>query len=213
MPTSTTGREAIGPSGPLPPPPRPRGAVDTLPAQGGFTLLELLIALSLGALLLGAAYASFHAAMSGRERAQQASKPLSLARYVFTSFSRDVRRLHETCADKDFSCQDGNCLFPILDANGEKIWVRYRFDKGALRREQFTAGEKAPKANSPTATTLVAEDLSLVVFHTERTAWKKDKLHPKLVKIDLYFEAEAGHREHFTHAVYLETTPYDATTD
>ncbi|MHC1711290.1 MAG: prepilin-type N-terminal cleavage/methylation domain-containing protein [Solidesulfovibrio sp.] len=213
MPTSTTGREGTGPTGPLPDPPRPRGVVGTLSTQGGFTLLELLIALTLGALLLSAAYASFHAAMAGRERAQRTSQSLSLAKYVFATFSRDVRRLHEECADEDFSCQDGKCLFPILDANGEKIWVRYRFANGELRREQFAANEKAPGAGPPVATTVVAGKLSRVVFQTQKTAWKKDALFPRLITIDLNFEPEAGRRERFTHAVYVETTPRGAATD
>ncbi|EHJ47066.1 hypothetical protein DFW101_1055 [Solidesulfovibrio carbinoliphilus subsp. oakridgensis] len=209
MPTSRTGR---GHQRHAPVPEEGQGYGPD-PSQSGFTLLELTIALTLGALLLSAAYASFHAAMAGRDRTQRALEPLMRARYVFASLSRDLLRLHEECTDKDFACEEHSCLFPILDPHGEKIFIRYAFIDGELRRERFAPGERAPDAAAPAATSVVAGNLSQVMFYTHKALLTKDKWFPRLVDLDLDFGRGTQRQERYSHAVYLETTPHDATSN
>ncbi|WP_163351930.1 prepilin-type N-terminal cleavage/methylation domain-containing protein [Desulfovibrio sp. JC010] len=104
--------------------------------EGGFTLLELLVAITIGSVVLTAVYSIFVTATKVEQRAQAVLTPMRSASYAFSMLGRDVRNLDPLCRNSDIVCHDSKCQFPILDKKGKRIWVRYVLEENILWREE-----------------------------------------------------------------------------
>lgn len=80
----------------------------------GFTLLELLLALSIGSIVATAVYGTFHTAIKAKTRAEAAIKPLRTARYFFSAIKTDLQHIPANTKSADLDCKAQRCTFPIF---------------------------------------------------------------------------------------------------
>lgn len=102
--------------------------------QGGFTLLELLIAALVGGLVMTAVYSVFSTAVRTEQSTRRVLEPLRSARYAFTVLDRDVRNMDPQCLPQDIRCKDESCTFPVLDRSGKRHWVEFTARNGQLEK-------------------------------------------------------------------------------
>ncbi|MFW5501419.1 MULTISPECIES: PilW family protein [unclassified Maridesulfovibrio] len=122
---------------------------DPIADQGGFTLLELLVAITIGSVVLTAVYSIFVTATRVERGAQAVLSPMRSAAYAFSMLGRDVRNLDPLCSASDISCQDSKCQFPVLDEKGKRIWVRYVLKESTLWREERKDKKGKPEKGKP----------------------------------------------------------------
>ncbi|GKT27784.1 prepilin-type N-terminal cleavage/methylation domain-containing protein, partial [Aduncisulcus paluster] len=82
---------------------------DPIADQSGFTLLGLLVAITIGSVVLTAVYSIFVTATRVERGAQAVLSPMRSAAYAFSMLGRDVRNLDPLCSASDISCQDSKC--------------------------------------------------------------------------------------------------------
>jgi prepilin-type N-terminal cleavage/methylation domain-containing protein len=100
----------------------------------GFTLLELLVAITVGSIVITAVYAVFTTALRTQRKAQQVFGPMRSARYAFEALADDVRNLDPFSKPADVQCSGKTCQFPILTPLGARLWVQYTGQDGRLVR-------------------------------------------------------------------------------
>ncbi len=120
--------------------------------EGGFTLLELLVAITIGSVVLTAVYSIFVTATKVEQRAQTVLTPMRAASYAFNMLGRDVRNLDPQCKTSDIHCHSDTCQFPIVDKKGKRIWVRY-----VLKEDVFWREERKDKKGKPEKDKLISK--------------------------------------------------------
>ncbi len=83
----------------------------------GFTLLELLMAISIGSIVVTAVYGTFHTAIKAKTRAEETMAPLRSARYFFSAMKENLQLLREDAHVDNLDCETDHCSFPIRDDN------------------------------------------------------------------------------------------------
>ena len=89
----------------------------SLIGRHGFTLLELLMALSIGSIVLTAVYGTFHTAIKAKTRAEAAMTPLRTARYFFCALKTDIQHIPVNTKAASLDCKKDRCAFPIYKEN------------------------------------------------------------------------------------------------
>ncbi len=83
----------------------------------GFTLLELLLALSIGSIVVAAVYGTFHTAIKAKTRAEDVMTPLRSARYFFSAIKSDLQRIRADAHVVNLECAGETCGIPIRSGN------------------------------------------------------------------------------------------------
>lgn len=188
--------------------------------EGGFTLLELLVAITIGSVVLTAVYSIFVTATKVEQRAQEVLSPMRSASYAFSMLGRDVRNLDPQCRDSDIVCNDGKCQFPIIDQKGERIWVRYVLKDDILWREQRKDKKGKPEKGKP----LSKMELCSGVVETRFKLTKRghgggvtgelntsSESGPGMIGMVLDFKEGPSRRDVFRSQILLEVTPQKKT--
>jgi len=174
--------------------------------QTGFTLLEVLMAITVSMIVVTASYTVFHTAMSARRKSLAAIAPLKEARFAFATLARDLRALHPDVKPEDVVCRERLCRFPILDARGERQWIRYRLQKDALLREIFDPQLKSGATSVDPPHIVAADQLEDASFgaNQPKTAPGVSAL-PRSIDLKLVFRGPAAAT--YNYKVLLETQP------
>lgn len=175
-------------------------------SQTGFTLLEVLLAVTVSSIVVTAAYAVFHTAMTARRTSLEAVAPLKQARFAFATLARDLRALHPDCQPKDLDCRGQLCRFPILDAHGERQWIRYRLQDGDLLREEYDPQPQAGAAAAEYGRVVAAARLADVNFGVNLPKTGPGaRVLPRTIDLSLTFHGAATPIYNYT--VLLEMQP------
>ena len=171
--------------------------------RGGFTLLELLIALSIGSIVVAAVYGAFHTAIKAKERTDAALSPLRNARYVFAALTADARSLYGGSQAGDIVCAEEDCRFP-LRRKGAKLFHAHYFvnRKRQFIRETFwkeMAGNAAPEHLEQR---ILCDDVNKVFFVLEQ----KSSPPGAMIKLSLELENKPE-PVRYENGVLLETPP------
>ncbi|WP_419781841.1 PilW family protein [Maridesulfovibrio sp.] len=184
---------------------------------GGFTLLELLVAITIGSVVLTAVYSIFVTATKVEIKAQAVLSPMRSASYVFSMLGRDVRNLDPQCRDSDVTCQDGKCQFPIVDKKGERIWVRYVLEDATLWREERKDKKGKPEKGKPLSKMELCSELVEVRFRLTARGHgggvtgelnTATGAGPGMIGLVLDFKEGPSRREVFRSQILLEVTPH-----
>lgn len=126
--------------------------------------MELLVALSIGGIVLACVYMTFHEALRTQARSKDILNTLQWARYTFKHFAGDVRNARPGIAG-EIECGGKTCRIPLSGKHGEQIWVQYRFDgQGRLVRELFKGKKTRGTGSRLLSSITVAERLSSADF-------------------------------------------------
>lgn len=165
----------------------------------GFTLLELVVAMTIGSIIMTAVYGTFNTAMKARTRSIKILTPLREARFVCDLFRKDANNFHPLGEIKDLVCSPGSCSFPIRTDNGKKNLVRYELNvAGELTRQVET--DSAPQRM------LLSRNVETAEFSPKFKTDKKHSSMAMLVTLVLTFNHESK-KENFSHNVFFELGP------
>ena len=184
--------------------------------ESGFTLLELLVAITIGSVVLTAVYSIFVTATKVEQKAQAVLSPMRSAAYTFSMLGRDVRNLDPSCRAGDILCRDSKCRFPVVDEKGQRIWVRYELKGGTFWREERKDKNGKPKKGKPLSKLELCSGVVEVRFKlTERghgggvtgelnTATETG---PGMIGLVLDFKEGHSRRDVYRSQILLEVTP------
>ncbi|WP_320006594.1 prepilin-type N-terminal cleavage/methylation domain-containing protein [Maridesulfovibrio sp.] len=184
---------------------------------GGFTLLELLVAITIGSVVLTAVYSIFVTATKVETKAQAVLSPMRSAAYVFSMLGRDVRNLDPQCQDSDITCHEGKCQFPIVNKKGERIWVRYVLEERTLWREERADKKGKPEKGKPLSKMELCSELVESRFRLTARGHgggvtgelnAANESGPGMIGLVLDFREGPSRREVFRSQVLLEVTPH-----
>ena len=184
--------------------------------EGGFTLLELLVAITIGSVVLTAVYSIFVTATKVEQRAQAVLSPMRSASYVFSMLGRDVRNLDPQCRVTDIHCHSEKCQFPIVDKKGKRIWVRYVLKEDVLWREERMDKKGKPEKGKPLANLELCSGVVEIRFKlTQRgdgggvTGELKaaNESGPGMIGLVMDFKEGPSRRDIFRSQILLEVTP------
>ncbi len=165
----------------------------------GFTLLELVVAMTIGSIIMTAVYGTFNTAMKARTRSEKIFKPLREARFVCDLFRKDANNFHPLGQIKDLVISPGTCSFPIRSGNGKKMLVRYELNAaGELTRQVET--------DSTSQKMLLSRNVEIAEFSPKFKTGKKDIGMTMLVTLLLTFNHEFE-TETFSYNVFFELGP------
>lgn len=177
-------------------------------AVRGFTLLELLIALSISGMILVAVYGAFAAAnRATRTLDASESRRLNLS-YACRMLQRDLRSAVPPPAGEEGDNLWGvtECRFKSLAGDGTKGVVCYRLAEGKLER-LYKPAAQGGKAAAPERKDAVAGGVTKVAFNYFTEGNWKDSLRPKqwpaAVAAELTF-GEGAEASTFRQVVRLE---------
>ncbi|WP_319777159.1 prepilin-type N-terminal cleavage/methylation domain-containing protein [Maridesulfovibrio sp.] len=182
----------------------------------GFTLLELLVAITIGSVVLTAVYSIFVTATKVERKAQAVLSPMRSAAYAFSMLGRDVRNLDPLCRNSDISCHTNSCRFPIVDEKGKRVWVLYILKENILWREQRKDKNGKPEKGKPfskmelcsgvveTRFSLTARGHGGGVTGELNTATKSG---PGMIGLVLDFKEGVSRRDIYRSQILLEVTP------
>jgi prepilin-type N-terminal cleavage/methylation domain-containing protein len=115
-----------------------------LTAAVGFTLIELMIALTLGVIVLSAVHAAFSTAMDSQRRGSRVATELQAWRYFSMRLQRDLKNLIVTDKQSLNGDEETLRLRSEVPENGAD-WVQYRYIQtpsgGQIRRAVGAAGQ------------------------------------------------------------------------
>mgnify|MGYP006274202565 CR=1 FL=1 len=182
---------------------------------GGYTLLELMVAVTVGAVVMTAVYSVFSTAIRSERSANNALTPLRSARYAFAVLARDARNLDPLCLPTEIQCGESSCLFPVADGAGRRKWVEYEEKEGRLVKTTWTDSGEGPDRKDPLAVLIVCRELSKAVFRSTKrgkTLLSEDSMDkrnvlPGMLGLRLHFGPEASPRTTYRSSVFLEISP------
>ncbi len=173
-------------------------------SKNGFTLLELIVAMSIGAMMLTCVYFVFHTSLKAHNRASQAMDALQWARYAFSRFTEDVRNIRHD--DKQApGCVGNECVLPVYDKIIGQAWVQYvREQEGTLVRKVVHADRQKPDFSASDAfITIIGEQVKKVTFGSE-TGSKSRVGKPTLLSMALDMGSTPDKTKHFEKKVVVE---------
>ncbi|TIH18114.1 prepilin-type N-terminal cleavage/methylation domain-containing protein [Marinifilum sp. JC120] len=184
--------------------------------EGGFTLLELLVAITVGAVVLTAVYSIFVTATRVEKGAQAMLTPMRSASYAFSMLGRDVRNLDPLCAVSDIICKKTKCQFPILDEKGKRIWVQYVLKENRLWREQRKDKKGKPEKGKPLSKMELCSGVVEIRFKLTNRGHgggatgdlnTASKVGPGMIGLVLDFKEGPSRRAIYRSQILLEVTP------
>jgi len=182
----------------------------------GFTLLELLVAMTVGAVVLTAVYSIFVTATRVEKGAQAILTPMRSASYAFSMLGRDVRNLDPLSPASNILCNAGKCRFPVVDKKGKRIWVQYILKDKILWREEREDKNGKPKKGKPRSKMELCNGVVEARFKlTPRGRGTKlsgdstvaSKPGPGMIGLVLDFKEGPSRRDVFRSRILLEVTP------
>ncbi|MGE4557982.1 MAG: PilW family protein [Desulfovibrionaceae bacterium] len=180
----------------------------------GFTLLELLVAITVGSIVITAVYAVFSTALRTQRKAQQTIGPMRSARYAFERLANDARNLDPFCRPADVECAGETCRFPILDAQGARLWVQYAGQDGRLVRKLANNTADAADAQHPGQIDFLCSNVARASFSLKSKqglavarSTPKGAAAPDAIGLKLVFGKGTQPRAVFDTLVMLEVTP------
>lgn len=190
MPTSPTGRAA------------------------GFTLLELLVALSISSLIMMTAYGTFATATRASRRVDAHARVMQNARHAFASIGSDVLNAQAPTLDSPRCSQwaGDRLVFAALDREGKRGVVSYAEKDDRLYRTWQPAAEAQPAVKAAATSLPVAYGLRRVSFeylHAGKWHRKLDPSQwPKVVAVKLRLEdSKAEMTAAFRQIIRFEVQP------
>jgi prepilin-type N-terminal cleavage/methylation domain-containing protein len=180
-------------------------------SRRGFTLLEVMVAMTLGAMLMTASYGVFSVAVQTSKTVETHSDRMQRFRYVFSSLRRDLLNSATVSAmgrDK-ISFNENNLAVFTLDDAGRQWFVDYALKDGALIRSARLTGVTPPPAPE---VNLLGTGVSKCDFrYLGKNGWEKRlrTVWPKAVRMELGFrnsEREPERMYSFTVAVMSEAS-------
>ncbi len=166
-----------------------QGTMQTSPiGKQGFTLLELVLAMTIGSILMTAVYGLLNTVVKARQSSEAAIEPLREARYVFDLLKKDAARFHPTGKRNDLVCDTGKCTFPIQIETGGKAIVTYELDnENRLTRQVVDKDPLLPENDVDPRIMLLSQRIQTAVFRAEFKPDKGNRGSGALVHLTLSF--------------------------
>lgn len=183
--------------------------------QEGFTLLELMIAILIGALVMTAVYSVFTAAVRTEKSTQKALVPLRGARYAFSILERDLSNLDPFCQPREIRCEESSCLFPVEDGSGKRTWSEYSLENGKLQKTGWPDSGDSPNREKALSRLTLCRGLAKVVFKKvprgksplPEDSMDERRSFPGMINLTLRFGRDESPRDTYRTSVLFEITP------
>jgi prepilin-type N-terminal cleavage/methylation domain-containing protein len=120
--------------------------------NSGFTLLELLVAITISTVVLTAVYGSFNAAITAQKRSEKALRPLCEARYLFSFFKKDLGQLPLKTKPDNIKMEAGLCKIPFKTEDGIIADIIYKLDNRGQVIRQISLPDEKTDINAVIAT-------------------------------------------------------------
>lgn len=116
------------------PPNAARGLRSSTLDHCGFTLVELLLAISIGSVVMAAVYATFNTAIGSQQRIQRAAHASQASRYFMELVRRDVKQLSGRVDTMFGSSQQLGFITNRNDGSVQKISYHHSSGQGQVLR-------------------------------------------------------------------------------
>ncbi len=174
----------------------------------GFTLLELLLALSIGSIVVAAVYGTFHTAIKAKTRAEEAMTPLRNARYFFSAIKGDLMHIRGDAHVADLLCEGDHCGFPIR-ADNKPANVRYLLNSRRELVKEFWPDEadadKADRAMVEKKSEVLGRDVLQLHFDKQVKRNRATGGATVLLSISVNFAAQPEPMR-YEYAIFVEKT-------
>jgi hypothetical protein len=158
-----------------------------------------------GSIVITAVYAVFSTALRTQRKAQQTIGPMRSARYAFESLANDARNLDPFCKPADVECAGETCRFPILDAQGARLWVQYAGQDGRLVRKLANNTADATDTQNSGQADFLCSNVARASFSLKSKQGLAAA--PDAIGLKLVFGKGTQPRTVFDTLVMLEVTP------
>lgn len=171
----------------------------------GFTLLELLLALSIGSIVVAAAYGTFHTAIKAKTRAEEAMTPLRTARYFFSALKGDLQLIRGDAHVDSLDCAADHCGFPIT-ADNTPVKVLYKVNsRRELVKELREEGTDAGKASAAARREVLGRDVKQLHFEKQVKRNEATNAATVLLSVSVSFASKPD-PVRYDYAILLEKT-------
>ncbi len=160
----------------------------SLKSKKGFSLVEVMVAMSLSTLLLASAYATLFSLAKGSESMVNFTEMNSQSRYALELFARDMRMASDVLQD-DFSAH--SVVVNRRRADGNNQIVRYAFIpasnnmEGHFRRQEWDSKDDYP--GNPSADRVLlydVDELSMNYYRYNRDELALNPLETKHIQLE-----------------------------
>ncbi len=175
--------------------------------NAGFTLLELLLALSIGSIVAAAVYGSFHTAIKAKTRAEAAMKPLRTARYVFSAIKRDLQNIAVNSHVVEVDCNAEHCSFPV-STDGSPMQVSYLLNRNSelireLRAQAVPDGSRKTGGQQQIRQEIIGRDVRQLQFERQIKEVREAEVATLLIGVRICF-ADKPDPLQFHYAILVE---------
>ncbi len=171
----------------------------------GFTLLELLLALSIGSIVVAAVYGTFHTAIKAKTRAEEAMTPLRTARYFFSTLKGDLQRIPGDAHVDSLDCAADHCGFPIRTGNAPMKVLYLVNSRRELVKELREDKTDAGKTIAATRHEVLGRDVTQLHFEKQVKNNKATDAATVLLSISVSFASKPDPTR-YDYAILVEKT-------